>query len=167
MMERAAGHPSTEELGRRYRAAWDRVERSHLQVVWLLRQGWSGREVAQVMGYSERWVTEIVRRYDEDGLAGLADRRHGNAGAKPLLDHAQREELAAALQGAPPQGRAVDRSQGGGLDRRRDRAGDPPATGLGLPAKARLHPQAPAAASWQSRRRGRSGVQKRVLGRFW
>ena len=43
----------------------------------------SGREVAQVMGYSERWVTEIVRRYDEDGLAGLADRRHGNAGAKP------------------------------------------------------------------------------------
>ena len=100
----AAEHLSTEELGQRYRAARDRVERSHLQVVWLVRQGRSGREVARIMGYSERWVAEIVRRYDEDGPKGLADRRHGNAGARPLLDQAQREELIEALRGAPPQG---------------------------------------------------------------
>ena len=105
MAERAAvEHLSTEELGRRDRAARDRVERSHLQVVWLLHQGHSAGEAARVMGYSERWVAEIVRRYAEDGPDGLADRRHGNAGARPLLDQAQREELIGALQGAPPQG---------------------------------------------------------------
>jgi transposase len=98
------GHLSAQELGRRYRAARDPVERGHLQVVWLLRQGRGGREVARVMGYCERWVAEIVRRYSEGGPEGLADRRRGNAGAKPLLDAAQRQALAEALQGAPPQG---------------------------------------------------------------
>ena len=99
-----AGHLSVAEVGRRYRAARDPVERSHLQVVWLLRQGRSGGEVARVTGYSERWVGEIVRRYHAAGPAGLADRRHGNAGAKPLLDAAQRAALAEALQGAPAEG---------------------------------------------------------------
>jgi transposase len=98
------GHLSTEELGRRYRAARDRVERGHLQVIWLLGQGRGAGEVARVMGYSERWVAEIVRRYNEGGPERLGDRRRGNAGAKPLLDQAQREALARALQGAPPQG---------------------------------------------------------------
>ena len=105
MAERAAvGHLSTEELGRRYRAARDRVERSNLQVVWLLRQGYSEGEVARVMGYSERWVAELVRRYNRDGVQGLADRRHGNAGAKPLLSETQQVALAEALQAPPPQG---------------------------------------------------------------
>jgi transposase len=80
-----AGHLSAAELGRRYRAARDRVERGHLQVVWLLRRGRSAAEVARVMGLSGLWVAEIVRRYDEKGPDGLGDRRRGNAGARPLL----------------------------------------------------------------------------------
>jgi transposase len=99
-----AGHLSAEGLGRRYRAARDRVERGHLQVVWLLAQGRSGRAVARVVGLSERWVAEIVRRYDGGGPDGLGDRRRGDAGAKPLLDEAQREALVRALRGAPPEG---------------------------------------------------------------
>jgi transposase len=99
-----AGHLSAEELGRRYRAAQDRVERGHLQAVWLLAQGRSAAEVAGVMGYGGRWVAEIVRRYNEAGPDGLGDRRRGNAGARPLLDEAQRAALAAALRGAPPDG---------------------------------------------------------------
>ena len=100
----AMEHLSTEELGRRYRAARDRVERSHLQVIWLLRQGYGEGEVARVMGYSARWVAEIVRRYHAVGPEGLADRRHGNAGAKPLLSEAQQAALAEALQAPPPRG---------------------------------------------------------------
>ena len=76
-----AGHLSAAELGRRYRAARDRVERGHLQVVWLLARGGSRGEVARVMGYGEHWVAEIVRRYDEDGPDGLGVRRARNAGA--------------------------------------------------------------------------------------
>ena len=97
-------HLSVEELGRRYRSARDPVQRSHLQVVWLLHQGRSGAEVAEVTRYSARWIAEIVHRYNDGGAESLGDRRHGNAGAKPLLDAAQRAELAAALQGAPPEG---------------------------------------------------------------
>ena len=73
-----AAHLSPAELGQRYRAARCPVERSHLQIVWLLSLGRSEREVAQVTGYGRRWVGEVARRYDEDGPGGLGDRRRGN-----------------------------------------------------------------------------------------
>src|SRR3954465_13373439 len=80
-----AAHLSPAELGQRYRAARSPVERSHLQIVWLLSRGRSEREVARVTGYGRRWVGEVARRYDEGGPDGLGDRRRGNAGARPLL----------------------------------------------------------------------------------
>jgi transposase len=67
-----AAHLSPAELGQRYRAARSPVERSHLQIVWLLSRGRSEREVAQVTGYGRRWVGEVARRYDEGGPDGLA-----------------------------------------------------------------------------------------------
>src|SRR4051794_18350678 len=75
-----AAHPSPAELGQRYRAARSPIERSHLQVVWLLSRGRSEREVAQVTGYGRRWVGEVARRYEEAGPDGLGDRRRRNAG---------------------------------------------------------------------------------------
>src|SRR3954454_11203116 len=75
-----AAHLSPAELGRRYRAARSPVERSHLQVVWLLSRGRGEREGAQVTGYGRRWVGEVARRYDEGGPDGLGDRRRGDAG---------------------------------------------------------------------------------------
>src|SRR3954469_13389984 len=79
-----AAHLSPAELGQRYRAARSPVERSHLQIVWLLSRGRSEREVAQVTGYGRRWVREVARRYDEGGPDGLGDRRRGNAGARAV-----------------------------------------------------------------------------------
>lgn len=98
-------HLSVAELGQRYRAARDSVERSQLQIIWLVSQGHRRTAVAQLTGYSGRWVAEVVRRYNAEGPEGLGDRRHGNPGAKPLLDAARREELIQALHGPPPQGR--------------------------------------------------------------
>src|SRR3982750_1539261 len=51
-----AAHLSPAELGQRYRAARSPVERSHLQIVWLLSRGRGEREVARVTGYGRRWV---------------------------------------------------------------------------------------------------------------
>lgn len=99
-----AGHLNAEDLGRRYRAARDRVERGHLQVVWLLRQGRSPAEVARIMGLSRPWVAEIVRRYNEGGPDGLGDRRRGNAGAKPLMGGEDETALRAALAEPPADG---------------------------------------------------------------
>src|SRR5918911_1600111 len=92
-----AARPSPAELGQRYRAARSPIERSHLQVVWLLSRGRGEREVAQVTGYGRRWVGEVARRYDEGGPDGLGDRGRGNAGARPLLG----AEDEAALRAAP------------------------------------------------------------------
>jgi transposase len=99
-----AAHLSPAELGQRYRAARSPVERSHLQIVWLLSQGRGEREVARVTGYGRRWVAEVVRRYDEDGPEGLGDRRRGNAGAEPLLGAEDEAALRAALAEPPADG---------------------------------------------------------------
>jgi len=104
-------HASTQELENRYRKAKDPVERSHHQLVWLLSEGRTTREVCEVTGYSPGWVRQVARRYNERGVEGLGDRRHGNPGAKEraLLDGAGEAELLEALQGPPPA------SLGGGM----------------------------------------------------
>lgn len=71
-------HASTEELERRYRKAKDPVERSHRQIVWLLSESRTTREVCEVTSYSPGWVRQIARRINERGREGLGDRRHGN-----------------------------------------------------------------------------------------
>jgi transposase len=86
-----APHHSTEELERRYKAADGGIERSHLQIIWLLSQGHAAKFVAAVTGYSSVWVSKILWRYN--GLAGLGDGRLDNPGAAPLLDEVQVEEL--------------------------------------------------------------------------
>jgi transposase len=69
--------------------------------------GDSIREVAEMVGYSEKWVREIARRYECEGIKGLGDRRHANPGAKEraLLDEEGQAELRKALlEESPPGG---------------------------------------------------------------
>jgi hypothetical protein len=99
-----AAHLSADELARRYRAARDPVERSRWQMIWLLVSGRPLGEVAAVTGYSTRWIREVVRSYNADGVTTLADQRHANAGAVPLLDAEGQAALEAALHEPPPDG---------------------------------------------------------------
>jgi transposase len=90
-----------------YRKASDPVLRTHLLMVWRMSLGDSIREVAGMVGYSEKWVREIARRYESEGVEGLGDRRHGNPGAKEraLLDEEGQAELREALlEESPPGG---------------------------------------------------------------
>src|SRR4051794_30138846 len=99
-----AAHLSPADLGRRYRAARGAIERSHLQIIWLLSQGREGREVAAVSGYGRRWIGAIVQRYNTSGPDGLGDGRAGDAGARPLLDADGETALRAALAEPPADG---------------------------------------------------------------
>src|SRR5919205_1411073 len=99
-----AAHLSADELSQRYRMARDPVERSHWQMIWLLVSGRSLGEVAAVTGYSTRWIREVVRSYNANGVPALADQRHANAGAAPLLDAEGQAALEAALHEPPPDG---------------------------------------------------------------
>jgi transposase len=99
-----ADHLGLEELTVRHRAARDPVERDRWQMIRLLVSGRSLADVAEVTGYSTRWVREVVRRYNEQGPAGRADGRHANPGAAPLLDAEGRAAPEAALAPPPPEG---------------------------------------------------------------
>ena len=63
-----------------------------------------GSEVARVTGFTRRWISELLRRWNEAGLAGLGDRRSGNAGAQPMLDDVGLAALVEALEGSPADG---------------------------------------------------------------
>ncbi len=91
---------SLAELEARYRKSKDVVERTRWQAVWLLAQGKTTNEVAEITGYSIRWIRQIARRYNQTGA--LEDRRHNNPGVKPLLSEDQQIELWEALQGEAP-----------------------------------------------------------------
>jgi transposase len=97
-------HPDSRELENRYRKARDPVGRSHYQIVWLISEGKSTRQVMEVTGYSRGWIQQLARRYNAGGAEALGDRRHRNPGAREraLLDQGQQRELAQALR-KPPQ----------------------------------------------------------------
>ena len=103
-----APHHSTEELEHRYKAAADGVERSQLQIIWLLSQGYAAKFVAEVTGYWSVWVSQILGqilgRYNDRGLAGLGDGRQDNPGGAPLLDEAQLEDLRDVVSQPPADG---------------------------------------------------------------
>ena len=104
--KRNSEQSESRRLEKLYRKASDPVLRTHLLMIWRMSLGDSIGEVARIVGYSRKWTTEIVRRYDSGGVEALGDRRHTNPGAKEraLLDEAGEAELVEALQGPPPGG---------------------------------------------------------------
>jgi transposase len=105
--KRNSEESESSRLERLYREAKDPVLRTHLLMVWRMSVGDSIREVAEMVGYSEKWVREVARRYESEGVEGLGDRRHGNPGAKEraLLDEEGQAELRKALlEESPPGG---------------------------------------------------------------
>jgi transposase len=99
-----ASHLELAELEQRYRQATDPVARSQWQIIWLLAQGQSTKEVVQATGYSATWIGTIAKRYNLDGPEAVGDRRHANPGAASLLSDAHLAELDAALQQPAPDG---------------------------------------------------------------
>src|SRR5919205_835601 len=96
-----AAHLSADELSQRYRMARDPVERSHWQMIWLLVSGRSLGEVAAVTGYSTRWIREVVRSYNANGVTALVDQRHANAAAKTATVPRSASELDCRNMPAP------------------------------------------------------------------
>lgn len=99
-------HLDSEELERRYRKAHDPVARSHYQIIWLINEGKTTREVMEATGYCRAWIQRLARRYNAYGPEALGDGRHQNPGAtdRALLDADQQRELAEVLQEPPEDG---------------------------------------------------------------
>jgi hypothetical protein len=101
---RLAPHLAANELACRYHCARDPVEGTQFHIVWLLTQGRSRHEVAEVTGYSPRWISAVVKRYNTEGPGALRDRRHANPGAPPVLRPELQHDLRLALHGPAPNG---------------------------------------------------------------
>ena len=136
--------------------------RTHLLMVWRMSLGDPIREVAQMVGYSEKWAREIARRYESEGVEGLGDRRHGNPGAKEraLLDEEGQAGLREALLEGSTRRRDVERTEGGTLDRAEERFGEGtcPAR-LGVSEKGAHSPQVP----WPSNAQGAESEEREAF----
>ena len=82
----------------------DPIKRTHLQIFWLLTSGQPAKVAAEMTGYSQRWISVLVGRYNEAGVDGLGDLRRFNPGSRPLLDADHLERLDHALDDPPPHG---------------------------------------------------------------
>src|SRR4028119_1927311 len=97
-------HSSVEELEARCRAAQDATEARRFQAIWLLAQGRTFLEVAEVLALVPRWAEQLAARYDASGPEALGDRRRRNGKAASLLTPELLAALAERLERPPEDG---------------------------------------------------------------
>ena len=103
-MAQISGHLSVAELEEHYRAAREVTEARHLQAIWLLAQGRTTLEVADVLAFTPRWVEELTARYNAHGPDALGDQRRRNGRAASVLTPAVLAALSARLRAPPEDG---------------------------------------------------------------
>lgn len=103
-MAHVADHLSLEELEERYRACADARSARHYQTVWLLAQGHTIVEVAELTSFVPRWVEELLARYNALGPQALGDLRRHNGSAPSVLKPELLEALKERLRAPPPDG---------------------------------------------------------------
>src|SRR3712207_3708917 len=103
-MARIVGHLSVAELEARYRAARDATEARHYQAIWLLAQGRTFVEAAEVLAFVPRWLEELAARYNAFGPSALGDQRRRNGRAASLLTEAVLAALAKRVRTPPEDG---------------------------------------------------------------
>jgi transposase len=103
-MAEVAGHLSLAELQAGYRTSGDAKLARHYQVIWLLAQGRSCAEVAQLTSLARRWVERLLVRYNQFGPSSLGDRRRGNGTKPTVLTPAVLDQLRERLKTPPDDG---------------------------------------------------------------
>ncbi len=83
-MTAIAAHLSVEALRDRYVLSSSAREARHFQTIWLLAKGHSIGEVVEMTSFGQRWIEQLVARYNAKGPAALGDLRRRN-GARPSL----------------------------------------------------------------------------------
>lgn len=97
-------HLTTDQLAAAARECDDADERTRIEAIRLVSMEWDFVRVGEALGRVRAWVRTLVKRFNEDGLAGLKDRRVSNAGREPLLDEEGMAALRVALTGPSPDG---------------------------------------------------------------
>ncbi len=100
-------HLPPEEIARRYRACRDGIEKTHWLALWLMTRPegpLTPARAAGLVGLTAGWVRTLLKRWNADGPAGLADRRATTNGGRPKLSPEQQAALYEVLRRPPPDG---------------------------------------------------------------
>lgn len=99
-----ADHLSVAALEARYEACRDVTSLRHFQAIWLLAKGHSTGEVAAMTSFGQRWIEQLLERYNALGPSGLGDLRRGNGAAAKVLKPELLARLRVRLADPPPDG---------------------------------------------------------------
>ena len=97
-------HLSVAELEERYEACEDVTSSRHFQAIFLLAQGRSTRETAEITSFGQRWIEQLLERYNSVGPTALGDLRRDNGARASVLKPELLERLRERLNEPPPDG---------------------------------------------------------------
>jgi transposase len=97
-------HLSVEELEDRYAACGDATASRHFQVVWLLARGHTVSQVSATTAFGERWIEQLLVRYNAEGPEALGDLRRRNGAPATILKPDLLDKLRLRLGEPPPEG---------------------------------------------------------------
>ena len=98
-------HLTTDELYQRYRKCHQAREKSRWRALYLIAKGGIANQVAKRVGRSSGWITNLARRYNKLGEAGVCDQRTKPLPSPPpVLNTKQAKALQTALRGPAPDG---------------------------------------------------------------
>jgi transposase len=99
-----AEHLSVAELEERFKSCKDVTASRHLQAIVLLAKGHSTRETAEITSFGQRWIEQLLERYNSFGPSTLGDRRKGNGRQATVMKPDLLERLRTRLGEPPPDG---------------------------------------------------------------
>lgn len=98
-------HLTSEELYHRYRKCQQPREKTRWRALFLISKGGIANFVAKRVGRSSGWITNLARRYNKLGLAGVCDQHSQRLPSPPpTLNAKQAQALQKALLGRAPDG---------------------------------------------------------------
>ena len=103
-MAYVADHLSVAALEERYEACTDVTSSRHFQTIWLLAKGHSTGEVAAMTSFGQRWIEQLLERYNAVGPSALGDLRRNNGTSATVLKPELLARLRARVSEPPPDG---------------------------------------------------------------
>jgi transposase len=97
-------HLSVEELEERYVGCQDATAARHFQVIRLLARGHTAAQVSETTAYGERWVEQLLARYNAEGPEALGDLRRRNGAPATILKPELLAKLGGRLREPPSDG---------------------------------------------------------------
>jgi len=103
-MAYVAGHLSVAALEERYEACEDAISSRRFQTIWLLAKGHSTGEAAAMTSFGQRWIEQLLERYNALGPSALGDLRRGNGASAKVLKPELLVRLRVRMADPPPDG---------------------------------------------------------------